>query len=237
VLSVKTFTDRIKHIESEMYKHHIEFQFVFLYDIPDLNEDLLNKAFGHSALTLAQKSLVLKHIHAWRDAEEHGYKRILVFEDDAVLHQDFNQHFATIIQAADQLHEDYLIFLGGADAKVPDAYLLSKEILVALPIATAEAYITDFAAIKRRLDWLNLNKTTMPADHLICNIDKLANASNFWSRRPIVEQGSVTGIFDSHLDSHRQKHSQLFNILRYRWNKFQRHVFRGWIAHIRKIFS
>lgn len=230
VLSVKTFTERISHIKNEMKKHQIEFQFVFLYDIPDLNAEMLEDIFGDAALSMAQKSLALKHVHAWSDAVQNNYKKILIFEDDAVLHKDFNLHFAEVMDAASKLPDDYLIFLGGADAKVPNSYLLSKETLIALPIATAEAYITDLTASKRRLNWLSGNKITLPADHLICSIDKLGKAGNYWPRRPIVEQGSITGIFRSKLDKHRRKHSNLFNISRYRWNKFQRHTLKRWLA-------
>jgi glycosyl transferase family 25 len=236
VLSVKTFSDRIAHIENEMHKHDISFQFMFSYDIPDLDEGMLDTTFSNSTLSLAQKSLVLKHSQAWRDAEKHNYQRVLIFEDDVILHKDFCLHFSEVMLAAKKLPADYLIFLGGADTKVPDEYLLSNETLVALPIATAEAYVTDLAAIKRRINWLNHNKVSLPADHLIRSIDKIGRGANYWSRRPIAEQGSVTGIFDSYLDSHRQKHSRFFNISRNRWNKFQRHVLRGWVAKLRKMF-
>ncbi len=236
VLTVKTFNDRIAHIENEMRQHQIDFQFVFSFDIPDINSELLDQSFGDSTLTLAQKSLVLKHIHAWRDAELHNYQRILIFEDDVILHKDFGHYFEKIMKAAESLTPGYLIFLGGADAKVPDAFLLSNDLLVALPIATTEAYITDIAAIKRRLNWQAHNKIALPSDHLICKIDKQLDIVNYWSRTPIVEQGSVTGVFNSHLDSHRQKHSKLVNVLRYRWNKYQRHVLRARIASLRKLF-
>ena len=237
VLSVKTFDVRIAHIQKEMRKYNIDFEFVFDYDIPDLDSQVLADMFGASALTMAQKSLVLKHIQAWKDAEVHGLQRVLIFEDDVILHNDFVHQFEVICSAVNKLPPDFLVFLGGADAKVPDSYLMSKETLVALPIATAEGYMTDISAIKRRLAWLKVNKIVYPADHLICSIDKLHHAPNYWSRQPIVEQGSVTGIFDSALDSHRQKHSRRFNIYRYRWNKFQRHVLRAWIAHVKYFFA
>ena len=237
VLSVKTFSKRIAHIEDEMQKHNINFQFVFACDIPEIDAQLIKTAFGESALTMAQISLVLKHIHAWRDAEAHGYKNILIFEDDVILHKDFSSLFAKIATAINSLPAGYLVFLGGADTKVPDFFLLSKEILVELPIATAEGYVTDLTAITQRLNWIANNKIILPADHLICKIDKLIGIANYWSRKPIVEQGSVTGIFDSVLDSHRQKHSRTFNVLRYRWSKLQRHVLRGWIAHIKNVYN
>ena len=237
VLSVKTFTKRIAHIKSEMHKHAIDFQFIFNHDIPEIDPKTLVQLFSTSCtLTMAQKSLVLKHIDAWRDAAFNNYKRVLIFEDDVVLNKDFYVYFKRIIESTNQLKAGYLVFLGGTDAKVPDHYLLSNETIVALPIATAEGYITDLTAIKRRLDWLQKNKTTLPADHLIRDIDKELNIANYWSRKSIVEQGSVTGIFGSELDSHRLKHSKLFNISRYHWNKFQRHYLRLWFAKFRQKF-
>jgi glycosyl transferase family 25 len=236
VLTVKTFSDRIAHIENEMGKHQINFQFVFSFDIPDIDDALLDKSFEGASLTMAQKSLVLKHLQAWKDAESHNYQRILLFEDDVILNNDFSYYFEKIMTAANALTPGYLIFLGGADAKVPAEFLLSKALLVPLPIATTEAYVTDSIAIKRRLNWQANHKISLPSDHLICKIDKELGNINYWSRTPIVEQGSVTGIFNSHLDSHRQKHSKLFNVLRYRWNKFQRHVLRAQIARLRQLF-
>ena len=233
VLSVKTFTDRISHIQNLMSEYKIEFEFVFAHDIPDIKPEENQLFDTNTTLTMAQKSLVLKHIEAWRDADSKGYKRIMIFEDDVIFNKNFKHHLPSVLYAANQLPDDYLIFLGGADAKVPDSFLLSKQVLVSLAISTTEAYITDLVSIKRRLAWLNNHKVSLPADHLICKIDRETNGANYWSRHPLVEQGSVTGIFGSHLDNNRRKHSKLFNVLRYHWNKFQRHQLRYVGAKIR----
>ena len=42
----------------------------------------------------------------------------------------------------------------------------------------------------------------------------------------LVEQGSVTGLFDSALDANRLKHSHLYNVARYRWTKWRRRTLR-----------
>jgi glycosyl transferase family 25 len=235
VLTVKSFKDRILHIENEMLKHGIKFEFILDHDIPDLDKEIVNKTFEEeTTLSLAQKSLVLKHIAAWKSARKNNIQQILIFEDDVILHRKFNSILNSILKKSKAIESGYLIFLGGADAKVPDSYLLSKDILVELPIATTEAYITDISAINLRLNWLENNKVSLPADHFICKVDKQLNIKNFWSRTPIVEQGSVTGIFDSKLDKHRQKHSITFNVLRYHWNKYQRHTLRRFAAIIKQ---
>jgi glycosyl transferase family 25 len=238
VLSVKTFTDRIAHIKTLMQQHDIPFEFIFEHDIPDMSSELLAQTFSSACkLTMAQKSLVLKHIQAWKNACLNQFKHVLVFEDDVILNKNFKLYFDKVVNAINQLPAGHLVFLGGADAKVPAHFLLSNETLVALPLATAEAYISDLTAMQRRVDWLNTHQVSMPADHLICHIDQHTQTAHYWSRRPMAEQGSVTGIFNSHLDSHRQKHSKLFNVLRYRWNKFQRHILRRWVAKLRQQFQ
>ena len=233
VLSVKTFAQRIAHIEREMARHGIAFEFVFEHDADELDSRLIAANFGPCDLKTSQQSLVLKHIHAWRRAAEENLRRVLVFEDDAVLAPDFAARLDEALRAADALPAGYLVFLGGADTKVPDRYFLSPGPLVELPIATAEGYVTDLEAMRRRLTWLAGNKVTLPADHLLKQIDAALGIRQYWLTRPIVEQGSVLGIFPSVLDGNRQKHSALFNRWRNRWNKFQRHRLRRWLVRIK----
>jgi glycosyl transferase, family 25 len=235
VLSVKSFTERIAHIKSLMQRHDINFKFIFEHDIPEIKKEMLEETFSTSCtLSMAQKSLVLKHIQAWRNALQLNFKRIVVFEDDVFFNKNFDKYFEHILTLSRKLDDGYLVFLGGADAKVPDYFLLSSDLLVPLPIATTEGYITDISAVERRLNWISENKVSLPADHLICKMDNILNIQNYWSRYALVEQGSVNGFFTSQLDSHRRKHSVLFNVLRYRWNKFQRHTLKRWIALLRQ---
>lgn len=233
VLSVKTFTRRIQHAEQQMSRHGIAFEFMWAHDPNELADETLARTFGSSNLKRPHQSLVLKHIQAWRDADARGMQRILVFEDDAILAADFQIRFDEAMRAADRLPEGYLVFLGGAAAKVPDSYFFATEPLVSLPITTAEGYVTDLIAIRRRLKWLETHRVTLPADYLIRHIDERLGTAHYWLRRPIVEQGSVTGIFPSVLDSHRQQHSAWGNRLRYHWKKFQRHRLRAWLARLK----
>lgn len=234
VLSVKSFKDRIHHIKQEMAKHNIQFEFIFEYDIPELTHAILKKNFSHSTLTLAQKSLVLKHRYAWQDALKHKYKRVLIFEDDVILLPHFNQNFEILIASIKKLPKDYLIFFGGGDTKVPNHFFLEKGLLVKHRIATTEAYLVDLANIKRRMLWLKKHRMDLPSDHLIAHIDcDLHHAHHYWVKKPLVEQGSVTGLFTSKLDANRLKHSIYFNILRHRWNKFQRRTLKGLIIKLK----
>jgi len=226
VLTVKTFRDRIAHATRELGRHGIPFEFIFDFDIPDLDETLLAKRFGATDMPLPQKSLALKHLQAWRLACERGQSRILVFEDDALLHRNFVTKFNVAMRAADQTAPGWLIYLGGADAKVPDSFFLHRTPLIPQPIATAEGYVSDIEACCRRVAWCDANVIDRPADHLIRVVDQAVGVREYWLPESIVEQGSVTGVFDSVLDTHRMKHSRFVNIARNRWNKLQRRRLR-----------
>ena len=45
VLSVRTFEDRIKHVKQQLALHGIDYQFIFEFDIPELNSDILLGTF------------------------------------------------------------------------------------------------------------------------------------------------------------------------------------------------
>jgi glycosyl transferase, family 25 len=223
VLSVKKFADRIAHIQNELAKHHISFEFIFEYDLGSIDPLLEKKTFGPQPnIEPPQRSLVLKHISAWQKCVENQYKNILVFEDDVILHQFFNQEIDLVMKDIAKKDPSYLIFLGGADTRVPKEYFLSKEKIVKNPIATADGYITDHAACQKRLAWLEINQAKLPADHLLKEIDQQEKITQYWSYKPLVQQGSVFGMFTSTLDGKRKNQSNLYNLLRYRFKIFTR---------------
>lgn len=237
VLTVKTFVERIAHIRRELGAHGIAYELVLDHDAAELDPELVAKVFAPSDMRAAHQSLVLKHIAAWRKAKEHGQRRILVFEDDALLAADFSMRFDAGMRAAEALAPGWLVYLGGADVKVPDSYFLARGPLVPLPIATTEGYVTDLAAIEKRLAWLERNRVTLPADFLLRRLDADLGIPQHWIRPSIVEQGSCVGLFGSVLDSNRQRHSRLYTVVRNRWNKFQRHRLRGWLVRARAMIA
>ena len=232
VLSVKANTERIAHITRQMERHGIRYEFVFDHDADTIDEASISATFPGSNLTLGQKSLILKNIAVWREAAIKGHRRILVFEDDVILDDDFTARFDEAMQAAQKLPEGWVVFLGGKDVKVPARYFLASGPLVELPIPTAEALVYDITAIMRRLNWLERHKISLPADHLIYQIDADSKTPHYWLTHPIVEQGSSTGLFMSQLDGHRQKHSLLFTKYRNQWNKFRRITLRRFITRM-----
>lgn len=238
ILSVRTFEDRINHVKQQMALHDLSYQFIFEFDIPVLQSEILINTFEtEDVLDKPQQSLVLKHIHAWRLCVEKNYKNILVFEDDVILKENFVTRLNDAVIKLEHKQNAYLLFLGGADTKVPDAFLLSNDAIVEQPIATAEAYVTNLSACKKRIDWLGQHKVNLPADFLLRAMDPLCGITQYWLKEHIAEQGSVTGIFASSLDKQRQKHSLLFNYLRYQWQKINRKKLRKYYAIIKSKFK
>jgi hypothetical protein len=232
VISVKSFESRIQHIEREMSKHNISFKFMFLHDSDDIDDSIIDSVFAPSILERNHQSLILKNIAIWHEAAANNYKRILVFEDDVILSNDFNVRFDEAMTAAKKLSDGWLIFLGGSDVKVPDSFFLEKGPLIKLTMSTAEGLVSDLTAVQRRLKWIAHNKITLPADQLIQAIDKETLTPHFWLTKSIVKQGSTTGLFESKLDAHRKKHSRTFTIIRNQWNLFRRQILRRQFVQI-----
>ena len=233
VLSVRSFTERIQHIERHFAEQGVNFEFIFDYDPQELTADCVDEYFGESDMGSAHKSLVMKHIQAWHLGLERGCGKILVFEDDAILVNNFAHQFHGIKADLAKLDAGYLVFLGGSDTKVPDDFFLQKGPLIRLPIATAEGYLCDAESMRRRISWLKAHKVRLPADHLIRHIDEACGTPQYWLDSPLVQQGSVFGMFDTYLDDHRKKHSRYYNYLRYRWNQFGRRQLRKWIVKLK----
>jgi glycosyl transferase family 25 len=215
-----------KHLD-ELARFGIPFEFVFEHDAAELDDATIAQHFAAGGPPMKrQASLTLKNLQAWRVADARGARRIMVFEDDAVLHPEFHARLAAAMRAADALAPGWHIFLGGADAKVADDFFLHPGPLVPLASTTAEGYVCDLETCRRRVAWCAANKINLPADQLIAHIDRAEGIAQYWPPEPLVEQGSVTGLFDSALDANRLKHSHLYNVARYRWTKWRRRTLR-----------
>ena len=227
VLSVKTFADRIAHVTAELGRFGIPFEFIFEHDAAELDDATIARHFVAGGPPMKrQASLTLKHLEAWRSAVARGARRVMVFEDDVVLDPQVHARLAAAMRAAVALPPGWHVFLGGADAKVPDAFFLHSGPLVPLASTTAEGYVADLEACRRRVAWCAANKINLPADQLITHVDRAEGVAQFWPPEPLVEQGSVTGLFDTVLDASRRKHSRLYNVARHRWTKWRRRTLR-----------
>ena len=224
VLSVRSFHDRIAHIESELRKHGIAFEWVFEHDAVELSPELIEATFAPSDMGPPQQSLVLKHIETWKRCVARGYRRILVFEDDAMLAPDFVQVFGAAMRAADVIEQPYMIYLGCGDNKYVAPAQRSNSTLVKtnLALPATDATVVDQRAARLRLEYVGRQKITRPADWLMREADAAMGVGHYWLTDPIVEQGSMNGRFASVLDRKRIGRSRAWTWLRFRWDRWWR---------------
>lgn len=224
VLSVRSFADRIAHIEREMARHRIDFEFVFEHDANAIPDETIARVFAPSDLKRAHQSLVLKHIETWRLCVARKLRRVLVFEDDAVLARDFVPAFERAMAEADRIDEPYLIYLGRGDNRYVGAGPGGSMLVPGGVLPATDALVFDRAAAQRRLAWLETHRITRPADWLMREMDAAIGVRHFWLREPLVEQGSMSGMFASVLDDKREARPRWFLWLRFRWDKWWRRL-------------
>ena len=224
VLSVKSFRDRIAHIQRELGDRGIAFEWIFEHDAEDLKAELIESTFAASDMGPPQQSLVLKHIETWKRCVARGYRRALVFEDDAMLAPNFVQIFSEAMRAADSIEQPYMIYLGCGDNKYVQQPQRSDAVLVRTELAlpATDATVVDQRAARLRLEYVEHHKITRPADWLMREADAAMGVAHYWLAEPIVEQGSMNGRFASVLDRKRIGRARAWTWLRFRWDRWRR---------------
>ena len=156
VLSVRSFHDRIAHIEAELRSHGIAFEWIFEHDAAELSAELIEATFAPSDMGPPQQSLVLKHIETWKRCVSRGYRRVLVFEDDAILAAIFPQVFGAAMRDADRIEQPYMIYLGCGDNKYVAPAQHSDSVLVKTKLAlpATDATVFDQRAARLRLEYV-----------------------------------------------------------------------------------
>jgi glycosyl transferase family 25 len=220
VLSVRSFDDRIAHMRREMARHGIDFDFVFEFDANAIPDGLIGRMFAPSDMKRAHQSLVLKHIETWRRCVERGQRRVLVFEDDAVLGRGFASGFERALSETERLDGPWMIYLGRGDNRYVGAGKGDSALVPGGVLPATDALVFNREAAQRRLAWLDANRIARPADWLLREMDSAIAVPHYWLREPIVEQGSMMGMFDSALDEKRESRSRLRVQLRYRWDRW-----------------
>jgi hypothetical protein len=80
IINLEHRTDRWQHCEEQMEKHGFTAEKF--------------KAIGATEMIKGWQACTLSHISVLEDARQRGFQRVLVLEDDFVLHDDFNSIFS-----------------------------------------------------------------------------------------------------------------------------------------------
>ncbi|WP_445775308.1 glycosyltransferase family 25 protein [Shewanella sp.] len=224
VVSVTTFEDRHRHMNTQAKKYGLNLEYIWNFDADVLTEIDMARV-KEDALPRPSVSALLKHLEAQTRQVGREHPICLVLEDDAILFDGFVEKLERTLQLAKALDPGWLIFLGGADNRIDARFLESNELrLIEKPISTAEAYLLDLAGCRRRLAWLEDNLIDLPADHLLKTIDDRLGIRHYWVSEPLAIQGSITGRFRTALDSSRGKHSRVYLMMRYWYNRLRKQI-------------
>ncbi len=203
VLNVKNFKERRKHIQQQLYRLGLEAQFIFDYDVSDLEEEVTANFFHYNTeLSLPQKSIAMKHVRALELIVERGQRRALVLEDDVILSKNFKVGIEKAVVESYEHPQNQVIFIGcGGNFYTPQS---SRQCGQSLYINKrgrfADSYIIGTSAASLRLKWITSNKIEKPIDNQFEEIDNEVGITILWLEDPVVEQGSKTGIFSTQLE-------------------------------------
>ena len=229
IVSVKSFTDRHDHIKRLSEKFNFDYEFIFKFD-PD-SQDGLDGRTVSATLKASSVSNVLKHLEASKRTALGETEMALVFEDDVELFDDFFDRLRDVLALAGRLDPGWLIFLGGADNKIDKEIAKSSETcLFERPITTAEAYLIDQHGALLREQWLKENMVDCQADHQLKKIDACMGIRQYCVNKPLATQGSITGKFKTALDESRSRHSRLYLICKYKWNRLRKQIIPRFLA-------
>jgi GR25 family glycosyltransferase involved in LPS biosynthesis len=114
VINLKKNTDRWESISELAKKANVNitrFDAIYGKELDDNHPDIIKYFIKNHKLNKGQIGCALSHVKIWEDAIKNNYKNIIVFEDDAVIPEDFWGRFNKYYNA---LPKDWdMLLLGG----------------------------------------------------------------------------------------------------------------------------
>jgi len=200
--------ERKASILQQFEREDLTVQFIESFDREALSEKDLEK-FGLSpSFRTGTKSLILKTIETWRRISAGDKAFGLIFEDDAILAENFKDKLVSYLE---ELPADFdvLMINGGCNLHIPvsaqipgkhiyfrgvhptvwggnggtrctDGYIISK--------ACAQRFVNIFDALPPR-------SIHLPLDWWMNELMRMIDAKVYWAEPSIVLQGTETGLF------------------------------------------
>jgi glycosyl transferase family 25 len=230
VIHAKSLPERTAHIERELGRAGISFEWVLEFDADEITSDVDRAYFAEGAdLTLRQKSCALKHVVAMQRIRERGQDLALVFEDDALLVPDFCERLKQVLAEAETWPRPRILHLGAAtNFYTPASQLRPGQIIYpGNRVRNMEAYVLGAPEASARLDWIARHPMHEPIDIAFNTGDPAMGIPFLWPEPPLAEQGSLNGVFKSSLD--RKGHAQLQLRIQFAVQKFRRRYLKRWL--------
>ena len=225
VLHVKVgYEDRKKSIKKQLKNLNLEFEFILEHDIPDLKAKELSQYFAEEhPLKPSELSCSMKHIEALKKIEKQEGEVFLILEDDVLFSKNSKKILENIKKELTSIEDDFVISLGNAANMYTPKKELKENVLLYKNIENraADSMLISKEAVKKRLQWLKENQTTLPADHMYNLIDNEVGNHIYWLEPTIVTQGSQAGLFESSIQKKKP-----FHRLRWLWRDFRKKLKR-----------
>jgi glycosyl transferase, family 25 len=167
VIHAKSLPERTEHIERELGRAGIAFEWVQDFDADEITPEVDAAWFAPGAdLTLRQKSCALKHIVAMQRIRDRASDLALIFEDDAQLVPDFVDRLKRVLDEAERWPRPRILHLGAAtNFYTPASQLRPGQIIYpGNRVRNMEAYVLGAIEARARLDWMARHPMTEPID-------------------------------------------------------------------------
>ena len=232
VVHARKYTERAAYIRAHLATFGIPFEFIEPFDADMITDaDRARWLSPASTLVPALVSCSMKQIEAMRRIVAGNIPRALIFEDDVVLHPQFNELLNRFLDEADKFDHPHTVQLGCANNMFVPARELKpgQHLYPADQVRASDSFLINTEAARLRLEWLDKNKFFEPPDHMFNRTDRALGIRFYWSDPTIVEQGSMNGMFFSTLcetRSRRQLWLQKLRFVTQRWRKkyLRRHL-------------
>ena len=190
-------------------KHSLKHKFIEIFDRENLTyEDL--KIFNKKKLTLGEISLFKKHINTYKKIMNSDYKYNLIFEDDVILNENFNE---ILYKGLKQLPNNYdMLFIGsGANLHIPKSMIIPNKLIYKKSIEPTswggngatrccDSYLVSKKCAKKLINYISKLLDTeidLPLDWWLNEVIRDLNLEIYWMEPTIVVQGTESGKYKS----------------------------------------
>ncbi|MCZ8544163.1 glycosyltransferase family 25 protein [Mesorhizobium qingshengii] len=219
------YEDRRRHIVKEFERRGVPVYFYTDWDQPEVTPDIRAELIAPDFVHPARVSLALKHVGIWRDFLETDLPYCLVFEDDVFLARDFVAKFRQGLTELGDPMRKAVIYLGNGSNYYTPIWKLRRgqKLYPALHARCADSYLITRPVAEARCAWIARNKISRPIDHQIEQMDDELGIEMLWFERPIAEQGSENGAFQTSVAG--KSRPLLYKKLQWNWKKYNRMIF------------
>lgn len=185
---------------------NIPFEFITSGDTSVFNEDLLNRYFIPSILSIHKPgaiSCTLNHFHAYESLLKSDKAYGLVFENDPCILSNFDKTFTNALNEIDSLEKGFIVSLENTSLTFPSFFQTRKNkyLYSANSGRMAGAYLIDRKGAEIILNDLKTTKCDSIIDWWHNKLIQRKCIKMYWLHPAIVEQGSHNGMLSAGISS------------------------------------